>query len=151
MANEIWHSFDEADSLYALIWRKTDDKVWNDTDSQFDTYTDADILKYDIPLTNHVDSDYHTADFPSSITSGVYRVQVMHQIGGSIDADADIAVAQGEIYWDGSAEIDIFTLDTTIEDDVIGTAGDTLESLSGQMDVLHTEQSRRIYKLGPKE
>lgn len=105
MANEIWHSFEEADTLYALVWRQTDDKVWNDTDSQFNTYTDADILKYDIPLTNHVDSDYHSADFPSAIATGIYRVQVMQQIGGSIDADADIAVAQGEIYWDGVEEI----------------------------------------------
>ncbi len=107
--NEIWHSYDEAGTLYALIWRQSDDKVWNDTDSQFDTYTDADILKYDIPLTNHVDSDYHSADFPSAIADGVYRVQVMLRIGGAIDADADLPVAQGEIYWDGSAEVNTLT------------------------------------------
>ena len=109
MSNEIWHSFDEAGVLYALIWRKTDDKVWNDTDGQFDTYTDADILKYDIPMTNHADSDYFTADFPTAIAQGVYRVQVFLIDGVSIDADADNAVAQGEISWDGSQEIDIFT------------------------------------------
>ena len=109
MANEIYHSFDEADTLYALIWRKSDDKVWNNTDSQFDTYTDADIDKYDIPLANQVDSDYHSVDFPAAIALGTYRVQVMHQVGGGIDADADIAVAQGEIFWDGAAEINVFS------------------------------------------
>lgn len=109
MSNEIWHSADESWTLYALVWRQTDDKVWNDTDSQFDTYTDADILKYDIPLTNQVDSDYHSADFPSAISEGVYRAQVFRQVGGAIDADADLAIAQGEIYWDGSAEINEFT------------------------------------------
>ena len=67
MANEIWHSYDEAKTLYALIWRKTDDKVWNNTDSQFDVYTDADIDKYDVLLTNQVDSDYHSVDFPSVV------------------------------------------------------------------------------------
>ena len=108
MANEIYHSYDEGEELYALIWNKADDTVWNDTDSTWDTYTDADILKYDIPLTNQVDSDYHSADFPAAITTeGVYRIQIMWQVGGAIDADADRAVAQGELYWDGTVEIDL--------------------------------------------
>lgn len=106
MANEIWHSFEEGNTLYSLIWRKTDDKVWNNTDSQFDTYTDADIDKYDVVLTNQVDSDYYSVDFPSGITvQGIYRVQVLKQDGGAIDADADVVVAQGEIAWDGTTEI----------------------------------------------
>ena len=109
MSNEIYHSSDEANTLYALVWRKTDDKVWNNTDSQWDTYADADIDKYDLLLTNHVDSDYHSADFPTAIAQGVYRVQVMKITGGAMNADDDRAVAQGEIYWDGSAEIDGFT------------------------------------------
>ena len=109
MANEIWHSFDEAETLYALIWRKTDDKIWNNTDGTFDTYTDADIDKYDIPLANQVDSDYHSVDFPSAIAEGTYRVQIMLIDGGAIDADADFAVAQGEIYWAGNSEITVFT------------------------------------------
>ena len=107
--NEIYHSWAEEDTLYALIWRKADDKVWNNTDSQFDTYTDADIDKYDVVLANQVDSDYHSVDFPSAIARGTYRVQIMLIVGGGIDADADIAIAQGEIYWDGAQEIDIFT------------------------------------------
>ena len=112
MANEIWHSYDEAYTLYALIWRQTDDKVYDVVagSDTFDTYTDADIDDYDVPLANHADSDYHSVDFPSGISAGIYRVQVMHQIGGSIDADADIAVAQGEIYWDGTAEVTLYTL-----------------------------------------
>ena len=116
MANEIWHSYDEAYTLYALIWRQTDDKVYDAVAAAntFDTYTDADIATYDVPLTNHADSDYHSVDFPSSISAGVYRVQIFHQIG-VIDADADVAVAQGEIYWDGSAEINLTSLDTLID------------------------------------
>ena len=109
MSNEIYHSYDEADTLYALIWSKSDDKVWNNTDSQFDTYTDADIDKYDVTLANQVDSDYHSVDFPSAIANGVYRVQIMLIVGGGIDADADLPVAQGEIYWDGASEVNIFT------------------------------------------
>jgi hypothetical protein len=46
------------------------------------------------------------------------------------------------MYWDGIAEINMTTLDTTIEDDVIGTGGDTLEDLSDQMDVLSSQKSQ---------
>jgi len=114
MANEIWHNFDEAETLYALIYRKTDDKVYDQVagENTFDTYTDADILTYDVPLTNHADSDYHSVDFPTDIASGAYRVAIMWRIGGAIDADIDEAVAQGEIYWDydTSSEVDLITL-----------------------------------------
>lgn len=112
MANEIWYSFDEAYTLYALIWRMTDDKVYDAVagSDTFDTYTDADIDDYDLPLTNHADSDYHSLDFPSGISAGVYRVQIMLQTGGSIDADADVPIGQGEIYWGGTAEINVYVL-----------------------------------------
>jgi hypothetical protein len=33
---------------------------------------------------------------------------------GTIDADADFGIGQGELSWDGTAEIDIFTLDNSI-------------------------------------
>ena len=37
----------------------------------------------------------------------------MQQVGGGIDADADIAVAQGEIFWDGVSEVSIGTINIT--------------------------------------
>ncbi len=110
MANEIYHTFNEGNVLYALIWRKSDDKVWNSTDSTFDTYTDADIDKYDVVLANQADSDYYSVDFPSAITdtaTQAYRVQVMLQVAGGINADNDLGIAQGEIQWNGSSEVDI--------------------------------------------
>jgi hypothetical protein len=129
LANEIYATYEEGNTLYALIWRKTDDKVWNDTDEQFDTYTDADIDKYDVVLANQTDSDYYSIDFPVAITDeNVYRVQIMLQLG-SIDADADTGLFQGEINWDGESE-------------------DTLLSLSVQMDVL-SAQSSRVLNLYP--
>ena len=110
MANEIYATHDEGNTLYALIWRKTDDKVWNNTDSQFDTYTDVDIDKYDVVLANQVDSDYYSVDFPVAITdSGTYRVQIMLQ-PGTIDADADFGISQGEINWNGKSEYTLITL-----------------------------------------
>lgn len=156
MANEIWHSIDEAEILYALIWRKTDDKIYDAVAAAdtFDTYTDADIDDYNVELTNHVDSDYHTVDFPSDIAAGVYRVQIFKQdsaVANTPHADDDIAVAQGEMYWDGSAELNMFTLNTKIDDEIIGADGDTLESLSDQLDSLTSSAYKRTNKYGPGE
>jgi hypothetical protein len=39
----------------------------------------------------------------------------MLQVGGSIDADADVAVAQGEMYWDGTEEVNLYILNIDIE------------------------------------
>ena len=153
MANEIWHSYDEAGTLYALIWRQTDDKVYDAVAAAntFDTYTDADIDDYDVQMTNHADSDYHSVDFPSDITVGIYRVQVMVEATpGSRHADNDMPVAQGEIYWDGSAELNMSSLDTKIDDEVIGADGDTLEDISDQLDGLSAEDSKvlNVYREG---
>jgi hypothetical protein len=138
LANEIWHSYEEGLTLYALIWRKTDDKIYDAVagSGTFDTYTDADIDDYDVALTNHVDSDYYSADFPSGIASGTYRIQIMRQVGGSIDADADIAVAQGEFYWDGTTEIDLTTISAQVGqvhqvEDTLPGGGGTSVSASG--------------------
>ena len=110
MANEIYATYNEGADLYALIWRKSDDTVWNGLSSAFEPYTDADIDEYDVPLTNHVDSDYYSVDFPAAITtSGAYRVQIMLR-PGAIDADADFGIAQGEIQWGGTSEVTLLTL-----------------------------------------
>ena len=107
MANEIWHSYEEGNTLYALIWRQSDDKVYDQVAAAdtFDTYTDADILTYDVPLTNHADSNYYTVDFQTDISKGVYRVQIFLQAAGSAHADNDKEVAQGEIHWNGNKEV----------------------------------------------
>ena len=107
-------TFDEGNTLYALIWRKTDDKINIAGTNNFETYVEANIATYDHPLTNQGDgvggfSDYYSVDFPVVITGTepvAYRVQIMLQ-PGTIDADADFGIAQGEIIWNGSKEIDL--------------------------------------------
>ncbi len=104
-----------------------------------------------MPLANIADSNYYTVNFPTDITTGVYRIQIFLQAGGSAHADNDTEIAQGEIYWDGTAEIDIFTLDTSINDDIIGADGDTLESLSDQLDGLTSSTFKNTLVFGPGE
>lgn len=95
--------------------------------------------------------DYYSVDFPSVITTaGVYRIAIAKRAGGSA-AVGDSRIAEGELYWDGSAEVDLFTVDTTIVDDVVGPDGDSLNDISDQMDILSEEQSRVLNVYGEGE
>ena len=114
LANEIYATYEEGNTLYALVWKGS--TVCTVTAGTFAAYSDASIDAYDVVLTNHVDSDFYTADFPAAITDTAqqaYRIQVFLQVGGSIDADADICIAHGEIHWNGTGEVSIGTINIT--------------------------------------
>ena len=146
MANEVFHNHITGATLYFCAFQLdgnvflsggASDEAWG-TDGR-----DAD--DYDETMTEDGSGGHYVGTFDTSIAAGVYRVTVFLQAGAN-PADTDIPIAQGEIYWDGSAEFNPFTLNTQIEDDVIGADGDTLESLSDQMDVLSAQGSRVLNK-----
>lgn len=139
MPNEIYHSFEEGNTLYALIFRKTDDKVYDEDagSGAFVTYTDADILKYDVPLANIADSNYYTVDFPAGIAEGIYRVQIFNQAAGSPHADNDREIAHGEIEWDGTVEVTLSTI--TVD---VGDVTDDIADLDTKLDLVLTELQR---------
>ncbi len=113
MSNEIWHNLDEGNTLYAIIRKKDDDEVFDENDGgdTWEPWQDANVGNYDVPMTDH-DGDYYSVDFPAVIaTSGVYRVTVFLRAGVAPHADNDTSLAQGEIYWDGSEEIDLLSID----------------------------------------
>lgn len=141
MANEIHHNYATGDTLYFCTFQPNgdvfltggaSDEVWG-TGAR----TAAD---YDEAMTENAPDGHFVGTFTVAV-AGTYQVTVYLQVGGS-PADSDLAIAQGEIYWDGTAEINTFTLDASINDDIIGNDGDTLESLSDQMDVLSAQKSQ---------
>ncbi len=151
MANEIWHNFSTGKTLYFCAFQLdgnvflsggASDEVWG-TDGR-----DAD--DYDETMTEDGVGGHYVGDFDTSIAAGTYRITVFLRAGAN-PADTDAKLVQGEIYWDGSAEITIFTIDTKIDDDVIGADGDTLESLSDQLDSVLTEASKVLIELDPGE
>lgn len=140
MANEIWHHFTTGLTLYARIRRRTDLQVY-DVDAggnNFEAWADASVTTYDLPLTDE-DGSFYVVDFPSGISAGVYDVGIFLQSGGD-PVIGDAAVAEGVMYWDGSAEINARTLDTLINDDVIGADDDTMEVLSAEHDQIIQNQ-----------
>ena len=111
MSNEIWHNFPSGENLDAYVFKKTNDQVFDQADGgdTFEVWVDGNVLNYDISMTDQ-GGDYYSVDFPAVITTaGVYRVVIAKRAGGSA-AVGDLRIAQGEIYWDGTAEEDISTL-----------------------------------------
>lgn len=111
MANEIWHHYDSAQTLYARIRRCTDFTVYDVVvgSNTFDTWADVDVDDYDIQMTDR-GGGYHTADFPTDITPGNYDVGIFLQ-PGAVAAD-DVSIAQARLYWGGDDEIDQGTIST---------------------------------------
>ena len=114
MANEIWHNFTTGKTLYfctfqldgnVFLSNGESDEVWGAGGN------DADF--YDMAMAEDGVGGHYIGTFDISIAEGVYRISVFLQAGGS-PVDGDLAIAQGEIYWDGSAEITLSTLDSDI-------------------------------------
>lgn len=118
-----------AATLYAII-RNDDGQIWETVGPSFEAYSTANIANYDTALTEQgTASQFYTFTFPSGISAGVYSVAVYIQAGGS-PAEGDIAVAEGEVKWDGSAvEADIIA---ALEDAglILGTT--TIATLANQ-------------------
>jgi hypothetical protein len=116
MPNEIYHNYDEGNTLYTIIHKKTDDKVNIIGGNTFEAWVDANIDTYDLAMADN-DGDYYSVDFPTTITTaGVYRVTIFKQAGASPHADNDTSIAQGEIYWTGTAEADVYTTSVDLTD-----------------------------------
>ena len=116
MANEIWHNFASGNSLDAYVFKKADDKVFDQADGgdTFETWANGNVLNYDIPMTDN-GGDYYTADFPAAITNTAqqaYRTVIALRAGGNA-AIGDLRIAQGEIFWNGVNEVDIGTINIT--------------------------------------
>ena len=122
MANEIWTSFQDGAILYCPIFKRNDGKVFDQFDGgdTFVDYADIDIGRYDVPLTPFgTTSDLYAVNFPAIIiTASVYYITIFEQDSvtpATPDVDADEAIAQGVVYWDGVAESDLATVTTEVE------------------------------------
>lgn len=153
MSNELSYDHDSGATLYAarfqldgdvFLTSGASDEVWG-TGGR----TAAD---YDVTMPEKGSSGHYVGDFDgsSNIAAESYPVTVYLQAGGS-PADSDRPLGRGVMYWDGTAEINTFTLDTTINTDVIGADGDTLKVLSDQLDGLTSSSFKTTNRYGPGE
>lgn len=145
MANEIWHSYDSAKVLYAFVYRMADRYIYDVGDTAFEvigTWNDARAGECDIAMT--AVGDMHFVNFPV-VTAGVYYVEIRERAGASPDTD-DLPVAQGVMYWDGTAELNLSTTTTNLADieTKVDTANDNLELvIINQSKVLNIYNERK--------
>ena len=108
MANEITHNYTTGLTLYFCCFQPdgdvfltggASDEVWG-TGAR----TAAD---YDEAMVEEATSGHYKGSMTVAV-AGVYQIAVYLQAGAN-PVDADIVIAQGEIYWDGSAEISLST------------------------------------------
>ena len=117
MANEISWDIETGSALYACRFQ-LDGDVFLANGASDDTWgtggRDAD--NYDVTMTEDGVGGHYVGSFDASsnIAAGVYRVVVYRRAGGS-PVDSDIAIARGDMHWDGSAEIDVSTLSDQVD------------------------------------
>lgn len=97
MSSELRLSYNGSATLYAIIRDTATGYVWNG--SALVAWVNGDIASYDIPLTS-AGGDLYTADFPSGVTGGTYRVFYYEQAGGS-PATTDLLLGVDDMGWDG--------------------------------------------------
>jgi hypothetical protein len=143
VAKEIYQAWTAAGTLYALVRRPADNYVWDPSIATpaFVAWNNANVTNYDIPMT--ATGRVHLADFPVLIvTAGIYDVFVMLQAGASPEI-TDTFISQGQIAWDGTAEITISIVDTNV--DSLITARGIINNVSIQQETDIEKTKARIY------
>ena len=100
MANELELTYQGSDTLYAIIRRHSDSKVWSVAAGALVTWADEDIDNYDVALADK-GGDVHQADWPGDMAAGRYRVLYYRQAGGA-PTTVDLLLATSDLFWDGS-------------------------------------------------
>ncbi len=85
-------------SVYAVIRNATAGDVWNGT--TFEAFTAGNWATYDVAMTEQSTTGFYKANFPSSITSGMYFI-TFHS--GSSPTVLDTLIGQDKGVWDGTA------------------------------------------------
>jgi hypothetical protein len=145
MADELTYNASTGQTFYACRFQQNGDVFLTDGSSDEVWGTGGrDADDYDVQMTEEDSCGHYKAAFDASsnIGAGVYQV-VIYKQGGANPVDADPPMAQGEIYWDGTAEVNIYTLrsdlntvisDLTIVDSNLDTANSDIVVIDSNVD-----------------
>lgn len=130
MANEIVFSYDTGSTIYARVFNSTG-QVWKTTTNAFEDWSDGNVQRYDIALTDKSTGQY-IGDFPSC-AAGRYKVNIYKQAGAN-PAITDTVIGTGEILWSATGEIQPADEDDVTDahettDDLINTLTTRVESV----------------------
>ena len=112
MADEITMNYVSGLSLYFCCFQPNGDVFLTGGASDEVWGTGArDAAAYDEAMTEEGNSGHYKGSMTVAV-AGVYGIVIRI---GAAPADGDVAIGQGEIYWDGTAEMNISTLDTLLD------------------------------------
>ena len=118
MSNEITHNAITGLNLYACRFQADGDVFLTSGASDEVWGTGArDADDYDVALVEEDSSGHYKGDFDTSTNitaAGTYPVTIYRRITGT-PVDSDPAIAQGVMYWDGTAEINLSTISIDID------------------------------------
>ena len=100
MANELELTYQGSDTLYAIVRRQSDSRVWSVASGAFVTWADNDIGDYDIALTDR-GGDIYQGDWPNAVPAGRCRVLYYRRSGGA-PATNDLLLSTSDVFWDGA-------------------------------------------------
>jgi hypothetical protein len=141
VAKEIYQAWTAAGTLYALIRRPADNYVWDPSIATpaFVAWVDGNIANYDIAMTPT--GRVHLADFPTTanMIAGTYDVFVMLQASAS-PAITDSFISQGQICWDGAAEILLSDINSSVIviDGIVGTINTNVSAVLTAQKMVNT-------------
>jgi hypothetical protein len=117
MTEEVKHNHVTGKTLYFCRFIQSNSNVMlaNPATNEVWGTGGRDADDYDVQMSEEGGSGHYTGDFASggAIAAGTYTIAVYNQAGAS-PADSDVVIAQGEIYWDGTAEINLYTMDADL-------------------------------------
>lgn len=144
MALTIETIYQTGSTLYAVIRRRSDGQVWNQTlnagAGAFEAYNVGHWSQYAIPLTEQANSGYYTGTYPAGIvntlTSEVLYVQAG---GGPVSGDAppfNIGMSQGQsVAAVGGSAVDAANMTAALGTQILGAA---VGSVPGPLSVTTT-------------
>ena len=108
MSNEIFHNYVTGNTLYFCLFQLDGNVFLSDGLSDEVWGTGArDADDYDMTMAEDGSGGHYVGSMPT-VAQGTYRVVVFLQDGAN-PVDADFPIAEGEVYWDGSGEINMFS------------------------------------------
>ena len=122
MAEEVKHNHVTGKTLYFCRFLQSNSNVMLANPATNEVWGTGGRIAdhYDVQMSEEGGSGHYTGDFASggTIGAGTYYVAVYNQAGGS-PVDSDVAIAQGAIYWSGTAELDLYTILAKLPDEFI--------------------------------
>ena len=120
MSDELSSDHDLSATLYAIrfqlgtdvfLTNGASDEVWGTGGRDASDYA-VTMTETTVGASGHYVGNFDTS---SNIAEGVYPVTIYLQAGGS-PADSDRPLGRGVMYWDGTAEINTFTISADLDE-----------------------------------